>query len=381
MRIGVEASAIARSEKTGVPYYSYHIIRATTRLMPKDTFELAYIGFGKKKVSTGFDESNVADRRISFLPSKIYDGLFRYLVAPPFDLLANVRSDVFIFPNFVRWPLLWARKSIVVVYDLSYLNASDHSQSRHRSFLTKWVPISIRKSDHVVVISENTKKEVMEAYATNEADITVIYPAVDHDFFRPSTAQVAGVQKKYGITKPYILSLCTIEPRKNLVGLLNAYSQLPADIKESHTLVLAGGKGWLDGEISVKYEEISRDYDVVMTGYVDEADLPALYSGAKVFAYPSFYEGFGMPPLEAMACGTPVITSNNSSLPEVVGDAGIMVDAHDTAALADAIAKVVTDPELAKKMRAAGIERAKRFDWTTEGAKLKNILERLGRKG
>src|SRR5262249_39725898 len=157
---------------------------------------------------------------------------------------------------------------------------------------------------------------------------------LDHDFFYPRPmAEIDTVKRKYAITKPYILYTGTLEPRKNIKGILDAYNALPPQVRATYSMVLAGGRGWLDQEIRAQLADLQH-LDLLTPGYVPDEDLPALYSGASLFVYPSFYEGFGMPPLEAMACNTPVIAADNSSLPEVVGDAGILVNANDAASLA-----------------------------------------------
>ena len=180
------------------------------------------------------------------------------------------------------------------------------------------------------------------------------------------------MRTKFGIHSKYILFLATIEPRKNLVRLLQAYQKLPNAIKAEYILVLAGGKGWLDDEINQLVTELGDR--IIKTGYLNEADKPALYSGASVFAFPSVYEGWGMPAQEAMACGAPVVVSINSSLPEVVGEAGLMVDPFSVSAITKGIEKVLTDPKLAAAMRQKGLIQAKKFTWEAAGQKLRDVL-------
>ena len=168
--------------------------------------------------------------------------------------------------------------------------------------------------------------------------------------------------------------MCTLEPRKNLIGVLKAFETLPEAIKNSYSLVLVGGKGWLDGKLEAKYGELAKKYSLIKTGYVPDEDLPGLYSGASVFVYPAFYEGFGMPPLEAMACGVPVITSDSSSLPEVVGDAAITIKAEDNAMLAQEMAKVLTDKKLADKMKLEGLAQSNKVSWDKSAKKLLDVI-------
>lgn len=383
MKIGIEATALARKERTGVDSYTYELIKAMARLSPDNEYVLPYLYFfAKPKPDLGFSQlTNVSTKRIGFMPGKIYNGLFRYLMAPPFDVLGMAPADIFLFPNFVRWPLLFTRKSAVIIYDLSFIQSSSTSAVRLRSYLTKFVPKAISKAQIVVTISENSKDEIIKAYGTNPEKIVVATPAADHDFFYPRDKHESKESLvKYGLSdKSYILFTGTIEPRKNLIGLLKAYELLDIGISKKFPLVLAGGKGWLDEEIHDTIERLrNTGLEIVQTGYLPYKELPILYSRAAVFVFPSLYEGFGMPPLEAMACGTPVITSNNSSLPEVIGDAGIMIDAKNYSDLSRAITKVITDADFADKMMRLGIQQAKKFSWEKSGRIVLEALEKIG---
>jgi glycosyltransferase involved in cell wall biosynthesis len=320
-------------------------------------------------------------RLVRWMPPIIYYQAFKRTgLVPPYDLVALREYDAFIFFNFISFPLRKKTPSLVVIYDLSFIYHPEFASPRNLAAMVKFVPESIRSSSKVITISQNSKKEITDYYKVEPSKIEVINPAVDHNIFkRQSAARVAAIKTKYGIRKPYILSVCTLEPRKNLIGVLDAFSMLDEDIKEKYALVLVGGKGWLDDELQAKFNKLSKKYDLVKTGYVPDEDLPALYSGAQVFAYPSFYEGFGMPPLEAMACGTPVITSNNSSLPEVVGDAAISIDANDTKRLSKEIQRVLNDNILSGEMIKKGLVQAKKFDWDTSAIKLINLIEEVAK--
>lgn len=380
MKIGIEATVLLRKQRTGVDNYTYNLLKEVVKLMPVETFYMAYISFlTKKPAELSVKGKNVIPRKLQIFPGRIYHALLRYFIGIPYDLLCLLKPDLFFFPNFVRWPLLWTKKSVIVVYDLSFLHASEHAVKRHREYLARAVPKSIKKATKVIAISQNTKKEIIEEYGTDPAKIEIVYPAVDHDYYKKSSPElVKEITSKYKIDKPYILSVGTQEPRKNLVGLLRAYSALDEEIKQKYALVLTGGKGWLDTEINNLYNELKDKYSVIRTGYVEESELPPLYTGAAVFAYPAFYEGFGMPPLEAMACGTPVVVGNNSSLPEVVGDAGLLVDAKNTQDIAKALTRVLTDKKLADDMIQKGLLQAQKFNWVTEAKKLAEIFRRVG---
>ncbi|MBI3802781.1 MAG: glycosyltransferase family 4 protein [Nitrospirae bacterium] len=197
--------------------------------------------------------------------------------------------------------------------------------------------------------------------------------------FKPvPVAFLNPVLSKYGL-KPgsYILYIGTLEPRKNIINLLRAYATLPTRLREQYPLVLGGGMGWLMETLDMQIQKLGIQSSTIKTGYLPGGDLPALYSGAAVFVFPSLYEGFGLPPLEAMACGTPVITSNVSSLPEVVGEAGVQVHPEDVGRLAAEIEDLITDPARRALLSQKGLERAKQFSWERCAALTLDVYDRV----
>ncbi len=247
--------------------------------------------------------------------------LAKHRLAPALDLVSWSHPDVFLFPNYFRSPVLFGMKSITFIYDLSFELHPQYVDAANRKDLTVATARAARLSSHVVTISENSRRELQTQYDLPPDRITVILPAVDHEIFYPRPAEEINVVKnRYGINGPYVLFTATLEPRKNVKGALQAWSQLPGDIIGAYSMVLVGKPGWLKHE-TVPWIDKSRAAGcrVIQTGYVRDEELAPLYSGASLFVFPSFYEGFGMPPLEAMACGAPVIVGNNSALPEVVG--------------------------------------------------------------
>ena len=375
MRVFVEGGCLLR-ERSGVGQYTKALIEALLPLRPADRFTIFGFFFAGKRFAPPIPpRENLDYRLIRYFPGKGYSFLFRKLAAPPVDLLLGARPDLCFFPNFVRFPLALREPSVIVIYDLSFLLHGRYVAPRNREYLKEFVPRSIRKAERIVTISENSRREIVENYRVAPERVAIVPPAVDPGHFRRRPEEeVREVLARHGITKPYILFTSTIEPRKNILGLLEAYAALPRELRSSHGLVLVGGKGWLDEEIHRRLGELSH-LDVRLTGYVGDRDLPALYSGASVFVYPSFYEGFGMPPLEAMACGVPVVTSRNSSLPEVVGDAGILVDPGDPSAIAQAIQEVLCSPARAADLSRRGLERSRAFRWDESARRLATVFE------
>ncbi len=378
MKVFVEGTPIFRKH-TGVGRYTKNLLEALFRLDKTNHYTIfGFLFLGRTKQTPIPESPRLGYRFIRYLPSKLFNAIVRKLAAPPIDVMLGSRPDVFFFPNFVRYPLPLGSRSVAVIHDLSFVLHGQYTARRNRQFLTRYVPATIKKSQHIIAVSQNAKDEIVSYYGADPNKITVINPAINHDFFNPRPQhEIDAVAKKYTIVKPYILYTGTLEPRKNIAGVLNAYTELSPKVRDSFSMVLAGGKGWLDREIKAQLDALEH-LDIIVTGYVPDEDLPALYSGASLFVYPSLYEGFGMPPLEAMACNTPVIVSDNSSLPEVVGDAGILVDAHDSTALALHIEKVLYDPALADELRRKGLERARAFTWEQSAVKLLAVINRVG---
>lgn len=283
---------------------------------------------------------------------------------PPIDLWCG--RGTYIFPRFVKMPLLFS-KSALVVFDLSYELHRQYSDEKNARFLSEGVRKSIQEVKKTIVISQSVKREVIDFYGLKSGDVSVATPAADPKFFyRRSSAEIERVKRKYGIKGDYILSLSNLEPRKNLVSLVDAYCRLPKSARRDISLLLVGVNGWKTESIFKHIiSKVEEGYDITRPSkYVSDADKPAIISGAKLLVYPSHYEGFGMPPLEALACGVPVIASDNSSLPEAVGKAGRMVPSGNQDRLLKAMQDSLEDiGALTEKTMAQGPEHARQFSW------------------
>jgi glycosyltransferase involved in cell wall biosynthesis len=255
---------------------------------------------------------------------------------------------------------------VATIHDLSFEHIPETFRLRSRVQLKLTVRATARRAAHVIAPSEYTRRDLVETYGLDPARVTAI-PLGVSPRFRPveDAGEVGRVKGRYGIAGEYVLAVGSIQPRKNLARLLRAYSALRRARGRSNLpqLVLVGKQAWLYGDTLRTIEGEGLGRSVLLTGYVSEGDLPALYTGALLFAYPSFYEGFGLPPLEAMSCGAPVLTGDRTSLPEVVGDAALTVDPLDTDALADGLARLIDDDALRADLRERGLTRARRFDW------------------
>jgi glycosyltransferase involved in cell wall biosynthesis len=229
----------------------------------------------------------------------------------------------------------------------------------------------VARAQHVLADSASTRRDLIDRLGVAPERVTVVYPGVE-ERFRPQPGDAtARVRQRYQVGDgPFILGVGTLEPRKNWPGLIRAWTLMRQASGLPHRLVIAGGKGWLAQDIFTAAQASPFSRDIVFTGFVDDADLPALYAAAGVFAFPSRYEGFGIPVVEAMACGTPVVCADNSSLPEAAGDAALLVTAGDDGALAAALQRLIEDTALAASLRRAGLAHAARFTWHSAAAVL-----------
>lgn len=283
------------------------------------------------------------------------------------------KLDLFYAPDFLLPPLPRNVRTLVTIHDLSFIRHPETFPPQLRDYLTTTVPQSVARADHVLTDSEWTRKDVIELLGTAPERVTSLHLGVSQDFGPAATqAERDGLTAKYGIAPdPYVLAVGTVQPRKNYERLIDAIDQVRKTYEV--TLVLAGRPGWLSEPV---VEAVKARPYVQLLGFVDDQDLPALYRQAQVLAYPSLYEGFGLPPLEAMACGTPVVASSASSVPEAVGDAGLLHDPANTEALADALRRALTDDELRADLRQRGFARAAEFTWTRTAHEWLNVVGR-----
>jgi glycosyltransferase involved in cell wall biosynthesis len=377
-RIIVDGEVLVTPHFSGIGHYTLELLRAVDDLLDEypDVKVSTLVYFKRIPQAKSFKFRN-----IRLVPSpfslRIANALKIRGKQFPLDLVFG--KGVYVFPNFTSWPL--ARSlSVPIIYDLSYEKYPQFAEPRNQAFLSSQVKLAVGRADFVATISENSKQEICDFYHLPANKVGVFYPAVDQrKFFRRPEIEVESVKKKYGITGSYILFVGNIEPRKNLKNILLAYEQLDANIRKEHSLLLIGAKGWQDEEIIDIAERLRAQGNRIQmpNQYVHDDDLPAFYSGASVFVYPSMYEGFGMPPLEALACGAPVVSANNSSLPEAVGDGGLLVDALSVSSIAEAIKHILTDTKLREKLVKNGYAQVDKFSWRQEAKKLLDTLQEL----
>lgn len=281
--------------------------------------------------------------------------------------------DLYHATDFVLPPTTRRTRAIVQVHDLSFVRVPEAAAPRLKAYLDRVVPASVQRADHVLADSQATKNDLIELYRLSPEKITVIHGGVDQRFRPAAPEQVQVVRQKYGLRDyRYIFSVGTVQPRKNYGRLIESLARLRSQQHDIH-LVIAGGRGWLEDPIYQTIKTTGMQPYVHFIGFADDADLPALYRAADCLAFPSLYEGFGFPVLEAMACGTPVMTSSVSSLPEVAGDAALIVNPHDLDAITGALAQLLTNKNLRESLIERGFAQAQQFTWAASAAKLQKI--------
>ena len=355
MRVALDAIPLVAA-KTGIGHYTDALAEALARIHTDHQYTLLS-PFDFPFPVTAATPSNLSK---VFLPVRSVFrrwwlvGLPALLQVSPFDLFHGTNYCI---PVFAPCP------TVVTVHDLSLFRRSQTHEDDNVRRGKRRIPLMIRRASMIIAPSEWTRGEVIEHFGIDPQRVRVIQEGARREMKPLPASESEGVLRRHAIDGPYLLYVGTIEPRKNLPVLLRAYDELLRTTPHRPRLVLCGGNGWKYDEVYRLVEELKLGEMVRFLGYVADEDLPALYSAAECFLYPSVYEGFGLPPLEAMACGTPVITSNASSLPEVVGEGGLMHDPEDVRALTIGMARVLGEADLRRHLREVGQSRAELFSW------------------
>jgi len=276
--------------------------------------------------------------------------------------LARFNLDLLHSPDFIP-PLRGARYHMITVHDLTFLHYPQYLTANSRRYYNGQIQAAVRQADHILADSEATKTDLTHMLGVPSGKITVHMLGVDEKFQPLPEKTLTDYQQQFGLPNEFILFVGTLEPRKNILGLLEAYAQLMRKMRDVPPLLLVGRRGWLFDETMTRIDTLKLRGQVIWREDISDEMLPAVYNLAAVLVMPSFYEGFGFPALEAMACGTVPIVSNRSSLPEVVGEVGLQIDPDDVDALASAIERALTDVTWRTTMQEAGLERAKTFTW------------------
>lgn len=360
MRVGLNAHLLS----FGTSYRGAGISRYIRNLLPRlrelGEHELS-VYLGDRAVPPEFAPDGRFHLRFSRLPTRrpALRILWEQVLAPL--TLAMEGIDLLHSLGYVQ-PFLAGCRSVVTFHDLSFVLYPANFNTANRLYLRSFSRWSAARADRIVAVSENTKRDLVRLLGVAEAKIDVVHHGIE-DSFRPlGRDEVEAFRRRKGLPERFILFLGTIEPRKNLETLLDAYAMLRRE-GLPHALVIAGARGWQCEGVFRRQEQLGLGEEVAFPGYVPYPEQPLWYNAADVFVYPSLYEGFGFPPLEAMACGTPVVASNTSALPEVVGEAGLLCDPHSVEGLAQAMRRVLVDQDLRCQLAERGLARARQFTW------------------
>lgn len=390
---------------SGVAEYTFNLIKEILRLDNYNEYRLFYNCFG--------DCPNIpvlAGEKVKVIKYNYPNKVFNYLLAKVFNypkIDERLKVDFFFMPHINFIGLSGGARSIITIHDLSFLRYPEFFSARqnfwHRMLKVKKL---LKKFDIIVAVSENTKRDIIELCGIDENKIKVIYAGIGEKYRKMTKSQsaswrtmtneipnpndqifksnadekrLADVKSKYNLPDKFILYLGTLEPRKNVDGIIRAYNESRAASRElrDYKLLIAGGQGWKSESIYREWERSEFKDDIKFLGYIDSKDKVYLYNLADVFIYPSFYEGFGLPPLEAMACGLPIITSYAASLPEVAGGAALMVDPYNINDMAGALAAVLTDEKLKNSLIKRGLEQAKKFSWNKAAREYLEVFNNL----
>ena len=369
MIIGIDASRSVATQRTGTENYSLYLIRSLMVLDQPHRYRLYFNQAPSERlfeVSDQFQKVEIPFPRLWTHVRLSWEMAWR---AP----------DVLFVPAHVL-PLVHPRRSVVTVHDLGYLYYPEAHTRLAQRYLDWSTRYNARHAAHVIADSQATRSDLMRHYHVPEKKISVVYPG-GGSRLEPVTdaGKLSAVKRRYDLPERYLLYVGTIQPRKNLQRLVEAFNLLKqsSDVNDL-SLVIAGKKGWLYESIFQRTVELGLEGRVLFPGYVDSDDLPALMSAAVAFVLPSLYEGFGLPAWEAMTCGTPVVCANVSALPEVVGDAALLVDPLDVRGLAEAMRRIVTDGALRRELRRRGFEQASHFSWKRCAREVLDVLEMVG---
>lgn len=401
LTIGIDIRVLARGTRTGIEEY---VLNLLPRLLALDLptgrqaetikYKLFYNAFKKVKLDYPWLKLPNVELCEFKIPNRVLDFFSQAFKYPKIDKFLG-DLDIFFSPHFLPISLPKNCKRVITFHDLSFEHHSQFfSPSRKLWHFLTFPKQQAEKADKILVDSESTKEDLIKIYKVNPEKVKVIYLGISSDFkpIKKSSSRFNEVGKKYGLPEKFILYFGTIEPRKNLISVIRAFERLKKksiwkdvdsavikteDIFYDLKLVIAGARGWLYKDIIKVAKNSKYSKDIIFTGLISDKDKPFLYNLAKAFVYPSFFEGFGFPPLEAMACGVPTIVSNASSLPEVVGSGAIMIDPYNIDELSYAIRKILEDKELRENLIQKGFEQVKKFNWDKTAQRVLEIFKGL----
>jgi len=379
MKIGIDIRSLINVQYSGISEYTLNLVKEILKLDSKNQYILFYNSFKDVKNKIPEFKQKNAEIVCTRYPNKIFNYLMQKVAFyPKLDKFLGV--DIFWAPHINFIQLSKRCRSILTIHDLSFIRYPKYFSFRkniwHQAINVEKL---IKKVDTIITVSKNTKDDIMDLYSIPDNKIKVIHSGIGRQYkvIDRDDKNLGSVKKKYGLPKKFILFLGTLEPRKNIEGIIRAYNEFREKNPglSDYKLIIAGGRGWKSDKIFREYNKSKFRKDIKFLGYIVDEDKVYIYNLAALFIYPSFYEGFGFPPLEAMACGLPVITSFSSSLPEIVGKAALIVDPYNINEISTAIRELITNNNLKKLLLAKGLNRASKFNWEYSARKYLEVFK------
>ncbi|MFH1745306.1 MAG: glycosyltransferase family 1 protein [bacterium] len=369
MKIAIDMRSLSKSDWAGKQKYVFGFLKELFKIDQKNQ----YILYVDEKID--FNAPN------NYCLKIILGGSMIWHIKILFDLIKTKPDIYFGATSYIVPALNIFTENIIIIYDLvSFLPDSNKNHNKKAKYIEKlFMKLACRNSRRIISISENTKKDLIKIFKIDPKIIQTVYPACSREFkIIEDENYLSEIRKKYDLPENFLLFVGTLEPRKNLIKLIESYNKFIGEKEfENYKLILVGKKGWHYDEIFRKVEELNLQNKIIFLGYAPDDDVPAFYNLASCFIYPSIYEGFGMPVIEAMRCGCPVITSNTSSLPEAAGDKAVLVDPESIDEIVTAIKNVLSDNVLRESMKKKGIEWSKKFSWENTARDISGIIDNL----
>ncbi len=360
----------AITQRAGVGRYTREIVQHLSQVAPDDNFLLPYFDF--KGDATPIDIPNAEQKPIRWCPGRIAQLAWKTIKWPPYDMFAG-DADVYHFPNFIIPPLR-NKKSVVTIHDMSFVPYPHFAEARNVSYLNHHIKDTVKRADAIITVSRFSASEICNYLGVAEDRVFAIHHGISDTFASPDTTTTARVLSECRLDKPYLLTVGTVEPRKNIPLLVEIFEKLEDFDGE---LVIAGGLGWKYEPIMERIKNSPRAKSIRCLGYTADDKLPALYSGASAFMVTSHYEGFGFPPVEAMACGTPVVSSTGGSLAEVLGEGAELVDSSLAEAWVEPVRKVLGDSAYREELIQRGFKKAASYRWADAAKKTMDVYRQV----
>lgn len=360
----------AITQRAGVGRYTRLLAQHLGTTAQSDSLSLFYFDFKRK--GEPFTVANADTHVVRWCPGRVAQLAWKHLGWPPVDLLAG-NADLYHFPNFILPPLRRGR-SVVTIHDMSFARFPEFAEEKNLQYLKSHLKRTAEHADAIIAVSEFSAQEICELLKVPPDRVFAVLNGIDEALCAPEPERIARVRRELDLERPYLLALGTIEPRKNYAFLVDLFEHLD---DFDGCLAIAGMAGWKCDPIFERFRNSPRAHDIRWLEYVNDDQLAALYAGAEMFICTSHYEGFGFPPLEAMACGTPVVSSVGGSLGEVLGEAAVVIDSFDIDEWLTDIRRVLDDSELRSSLRTAGFQQAAGFRWSDTAAKTWDIYRKV----